>query len=274
MAAKPVVLPEPFNGETSWEDWKLHFEDVAVVNEWTAEQKLKWLRVRLTGRAQRAFHRLPEESQASYTAAASALQQRFEPKSRMTRYQAEFETRRKKRTEGWADFGEDLRSLADRAFPDLQPEARECLALQSYLKQLDQPQVAFSIRQTRPRTLDEAVAATLEMESYAGSRAAGTIATLQEERSVEEGSSASGSTAAVVAVSPDPTANLTALMEKLMERVATLERQQSTQPAKEVKPGQSSAGRSGGRRRRGIVCWNCQQPGHLARNCRGTQQGN
>ena len=78
----------------------------------------------------------------------------------MTRYQAEFETRRKKRTEGWADFGEDLRSLADRAFPDLQPEARECLALQSYLKQLDQPQVAFSVKQTRPRTLDEAVAAT------------------------------------------------------------------------------------------------------------------
>ena len=119
MAAKPVVLPEPFNGQTSWEDWKLHFEDVAVVNEWTAEQKLKWLRVRLTGRAQTAFHRFPEESQASYTAAASALQQRFEPKSRMTRYQAAFETRRKKRTEGSADFGEDLRSLADRAFPDL-----------------------------------------------------------------------------------------------------------------------------------------------------------
>ena len=38
---KPVVLPEPFNGETSWEDWKLHFEDVAAVNEWTDNQKLK-----------------------------------------------------------------------------------------------------------------------------------------------------------------------------------------------------------------------------------------
>ena len=269
MATKPVVLPEPFNGEASWEDWKLHFEDVAVVNEWTAEQKLKWLRVRLTGRAQKAFHRLPEESRATYAAAASALQQRFEPKNRMTRYQAEFETRWKKRMEGWADFGEDLRSLADRAFPDLEPEARECL---SYLKQLDQPQVAFSVKQTRPRTLDEAVAATLEMESYAGSRA-GSIATLQEESSPEEENPAV-STAAVGAVGPDSMAKLTALMEKLMERIATLERQQSIQPTREVKSGQSQPGRFGGRRRRGVVCWNCQQPGHLARNCRSTQQGN
>jgi hypothetical protein len=40
MASKPVVLPEPYNGETSWEDWMLHFEDVAAVNEWTNDQKM------------------------------------------------------------------------------------------------------------------------------------------------------------------------------------------------------------------------------------------
>ena len=80
MATKPVVLPEPYDGKSSWGDWKLHFEDVAAVNEWNAGQKLKWLRVRLTGRAQKAFHRLPGESQASYDAATRALQERFEPK--------------------------------------------------------------------------------------------------------------------------------------------------------------------------------------------------
>ena len=179
---KPVVLPEPFNGETSWEDWKLHFEDVAAVNEWTDNQKLKWLRVRLTGRAQKAFHHLPEESQATYRGATTALQERFEPKSRKARYHAEFEARRKKRSEGWADFAEDLQSLADKAFSELEPAARECLALQSYLRQLDQPQVAFSVKQRQPKTLDEAVAATLEMESYAvTSPRAGIITTFQEE---------------------------------------------------------------------------------------------
>ena len=54
----------------------------------------------------------------------NALQERFEPKSKRTRYQAEFETRRKKESEGWADFADDLRSLADKAYSELQPEAK------------------------------------------------------------------------------------------------------------------------------------------------------
>ena len=85
----------------------------------------------------------------------------------MTRYQAEFDARRKKPTENWADLADDMRSLADKAYPDLQAEARECLALQRYLQQLEQPQVAFGVKQTRPKTLDDAIA---EMESYAATR--------------------------------------------------------------------------------------------------------
>ena len=33
-------------------------------------------------------------------------------------------------------------------------------------QQLDHPQVAFAVKQKRPNTMDEAVSATLEMESY------------------------------------------------------------------------------------------------------------
>ena len=96
MAAKPVVLPEPFSGETSWDEWSIHFGNVADVNEWDDEQKLKWLKVRLTGRAQKAFQHLPEASRATFNLAKAALKMRFEPESRTTRYQAEFQSRRKK----------------------------------------------------------------------------------------------------------------------------------------------------------------------------------
>ena len=102
------------------------------------------------------------------------------------------------------------------------------------------------------------MAATLEMESYASSRA-GTIATLQEESSAEEENPL------------DPT---NGSHGKGHGTRSVLERQQSIQPTREVKSGQSSAGRFGGRRSRGVVCWNCQLPGHLACNCRSTQQGN
>jgi len=40
------------------------------------------------------------------------------------------------------------------------------MALTQFMGQVDNPQVAFSVRQKRPTTLIEAVSATIEMESY------------------------------------------------------------------------------------------------------------
>ena len=47
------------------------------------------LKVRLTGPAQKAFQRLPEASRATFDLAKEAFTERFEPKSRKTRYQVE-----------------------------------------------------------------------------------------------------------------------------------------------------------------------------------------
>lgn len=269
MAAKPVVLPEPFCGESSWEDWNFHFENVADVNEWNDEQKLKWLRVRLTGRAQTAFQRLPADAKASYTTAKDALKERFEPQSRKTRYQVEFQTRRKKKAETWADFADDLKCLADKAFPDLQEEAKQYLALQSYLQQLEQPQVAFGVRQKRPATLDEAVSLTLEMEAYMlPLTRTGSISAIRQEEEQEEG-------ATIAAV--DPTTKLITLVEQLVVRVENLEQDRrspadrASQPVpvnRKQHPSRSPLQQSGGRRRTfNGTCWRCQEPGHIARNC-------
>ena len=94
-----------------------------------------------------------------------ALQERFEPSCRKERYQAQFQTRKKKE-EGWADFADSLRTLVDKAYPDLEDNAKEQLALNHFVSQIENCQVAFSVRQKRPKTVDEAVSATLEMEAY------------------------------------------------------------------------------------------------------------
>ena len=56
--------------------------------------------------------------------------------------------------------------LADSAYPELEEKARECLALNQFLSQLDNPQVAFGVKQKRPQTVDEAALAAMELESY------------------------------------------------------------------------------------------------------------
>ena len=55
------------------------------------------------------------------------------------------------RSEGWANFTNDLQVLADRAYPDLQEEAQDQLSVKRYLDQLTDPQVAFAIRKVFPK---------------------------------------------------------------------------------------------------------------------------
>ena len=166
MATRLLVVPEPFTGEGSWDDWIDHFESAAAVNKWNAEDKLLWLLVCMTGRAQKAYKNLSSEAKSTYELCKRGLQGRFLPDSRKELYLSEFHARRKRKTEDWPSFAEDIKSLAERAFANLEEATREHLALTHYLGQLDNPQVAFSVKQKRPKTVDEAVAATLEMESY------------------------------------------------------------------------------------------------------------
>ena len=92
-ATRPLVLPELYDGTGNWREWSFHFDNVAAVNNWDDTQKLQWLRVRVTGRAQKALHRLQGSTAMTYEATRDAMKARFDPESRRTRYQAEFQTR-------------------------------------------------------------------------------------------------------------------------------------------------------------------------------------
>ena len=65
---------------------------------------------------------------------------------------------------GWAKFGEDLKTLAEKTYLNLDDATKEHFALNQYLAQLNKPQVPFALKQSRPVTVDDAVWTTLEME--------------------------------------------------------------------------------------------------------------
>ena len=180
--SKPVVTPEAYNGEGSFTDWLDHFESVATLNKWKEDDKVLWLRVRLTGKVQTAFKQLPASvREDGYDGLVRGLCNCFEPDSRRELYVAEFHLRRKQKGESWADFGDDLSQLVSKAYPDLGLDGRQQLALQQYLANLVNPQVSFGVKQRRPKTVDEAVAATLEMESYMSHTLVGISSTQPEE---------------------------------------------------------------------------------------------
>ena len=116
-----------------------------------------------TGRAATAMRRLLEDDKASFANICAAMKKRFEPGCTKDVYMAAFLTKKKRRNEDWAAFAEDLNNLAEKAYPTLQAEAQELLALNDFMSQIGDPQLSFAVRQRAPATVDAAV---LELETY------------------------------------------------------------------------------------------------------------
>ena len=255
-SARPVLTPDPYTGEGSWDDWIDHFESVAEVNRWDGAAKLLWLRVRLTGRAQTAFKQLSGEARGVYTDCKKALRKRFEPASKKELYLSEFQTRSKRATEGWAAFAEDLKVLANKAFPRLQDDAKEQLALSHYLGQLTNHQIAFNVRQKRPQTLDEAVSATLELESYLIPTNLPSVAGMPPSQVV-----------AGIRQSQD---TMMDMLTKIMKRLDRLESDRATPPPRRRNQQHKAAPtprRENPAPKKPLVCHKCGKEGHFARGC-------
>ena len=104
---RPLLIPDPFDGETNFDEWISHSEKVAELNGWTDEEKLSWLKhryyykssiwlkVRLIGKAHVSFNNLAHVVQQSYSTIKIALQNRFEPYSKREMYKVELENRKK-----------------------------------------------------------------------------------------------------------------------------------------------------------------------------------
>ena len=169
MAAVSLgLVPETFTGEgkQGFSDWIDHFECIANVHGWDEDAKRKWIRARLNGRAAAVWRRLSVAEKDTYEHIVAALKKRFEPECKKRVYVAEFQHRRKLPAEDWVTFAEDLLTLVEKAYPTLQAEAQELLALNRFLDEIKDPQLAFGVRQRTPENLDQAVASTLELETY------------------------------------------------------------------------------------------------------------
>ena len=105
------------------------------------------------------------ETRATYDRAKEALCKRFKPELKRELYSVQYQFKKRQPDEHWADFVVNLWVLADRAFLELQ-EAQEELSLDQFLGEVTNQQVAFAVRQRKPKTLNDVVAYTLELESY------------------------------------------------------------------------------------------------------------
>ena len=161
---RPLITLDAYDGESTWDEWIGHFNSVSRVNDWNNQAKLLWLEVRLVGKTRKAWNRLTTEEKSTYT-----TQQWQLSVDALSRRVSKTPTLPSSRHMGRSlmNPGETLQIIyvvwQIRHFRIwMRPQRRN----DRFLGLLGKPDVALAIRQCRPRTLNDAVTATLEIEAF------------------------------------------------------------------------------------------------------------
>ena len=93
------------------------------------------------------------------------LCEKFVPKEWVELHKAEFRARHREPDEKLPDLASSLRRLVSRAYPDAVPALQDSLAKDQFIDALKDREIRIKLRECGPKTLDEAVSRTLQIEA-------------------------------------------------------------------------------------------------------------
>ena len=259
-APRQFAKPGEFDGSGSWSSFIAQFNAISSAQKWSETDKLAILVASLKGPARDLFAHLPGADRLDFHRVSNALEGRFGVLNQEHLFRSQLRRRRRNAGETLPLLAQDIERLVSVAYPAASMELRDSLCCDHFLDALNDAELYIAVRQGRPSSLPQALAAAVEIESVRG--AVGL--TLQ--------SSSPGVTIRQVQtpgrfVSPDdrargesvvPTEVLTKILHTLNELRKSL-----------VESGRSSNSKrssAGGSRSPG-TCWECGKEGHFRRQC-------
>ena len=247
-----VAKPVPYDGQSSWEAYKLQFEMLAQLNGWNETQKATYLAVSLRGTALTVLTNLPPGQHSDFKSLLSALDNGFG-----TAHQTELNRvklrNRTRREESLPELAGDIECLSRLAYPDAAPGMIDVLAKDQFIDAITDKDIRLRIRQNKPTSLREALEHALELESYH-------LANRQRIRVARETQLEQDRSPSVNKTELDHSSDV---LEKLQKCVVDAV-QQCTDYGRNNRSNTAGRGRGRGR---GIVCWNCGERGHPERLC-------
>ena len=158
--------PPLYDGRSSWDAYVTQFGMLAHLNNWNQEEKATLLAVSLRGAALTVLSNLPAERRGNYQALVTALENRFGTAHQAELHRMKLRNRTRGREETLAELMEDIERLARLAYADAAPAMLELLAKDQFIDSLTDEDIKLKVRQSRPETLQLALEAALELESY------------------------------------------------------------------------------------------------------------
>ena len=101
----------------------------------------------------------------NYATLKGALREKFVPKERVELHKAEFRARHRERDKKLPDLASSLRRLVSRAYREAVPDLQDSLAKDQFIDALEDREIRIKLRESGPKTLDEAVRRALQIEA-------------------------------------------------------------------------------------------------------------
>lgn len=158
--------PANFDGKTSWTDYKIHFETVAMLNKWTNLTKTMKLIACLQDVALATLGDIDTENLPSYDDLINTLTKRFAPKNQTELYKTQIDSRIRKKGESLTDLAQDIKRLVRLAYPQAHQDIRESLACRSFRDALNDSDLEWALIQGNTDTIDESLNLALKYEAF------------------------------------------------------------------------------------------------------------
>ena len=266
---KTKVMPDHFDGKSSWSEYLIHFETVAELNGWNPHERVKYLAVSLRGEACLVMQSLGPEERRTYHAFVESLSKRFNPGNRVNLYRTQLRTKARRDKETLPQLAQSIRTMAARAYPRAERERFESLCCDHFLDATGDPELWNMLCLTQPQRFDDLVNMAVQLEA---NRQADRQRQPMTKRYIREISKAS-STETPSLTEKDATqscnfigktkgeSNLEELIEKLMKLMEELKISKQYKAKHETDLSK-------------IKCFNCGEFGHFKSKCPQSEQSN
>ena len=149
-----TLKPPTFNGSENFETFYARFENCAKYNGWSREEQLAHLRNSLTNEAGQVLWDSGPEITNSLRRLTTLLKARFGGAAQSDKYKMELRSRTRQPRESLSNLYSDIKRLMVLGYPDLDPKAREVIAVDRFIDSLNDADLALKIRKRTPTTLD------------------------------------------------------------------------------------------------------------------------
>ncbi len=252
MQQRPIT----YDGKGTWDAYQAQFELLATMNRWGDTQKAVYLAISLRGPAVTVLTNLPPEQRRDYAALSKALENRFGSAHQTELNRSRLKSRTRRRDESLPELAEDIERLTRLAYPDAPESMVDVLARDQLVDALPDDDTRLRIRQSRPDSLRQALQVALELESHQ-------LASRQRQKVVRE-VRLDGETCDTEVRQPGTAIPPGGeLIQQLVEAL-----KQCALDRNGPRRGRTAGRDCGAANRESLVCWSCNQRGHLRRECK------